>query len=155
MNDTYGLPIADITCGQPVCHFRPVGSLRSSWSLYVISALGGGVWKTGRSTYHRLQRQVHTTSGKYTRKLTVLIVDEIFTMEISATDTATQRTNTQIIYVIKFSGLLKPISELYKSVLGLLLGQWTNMDDIPADLNAFYRGCHSANLLVKYYNRTK
>lgn len=28
MNDTYGLPIIDITCWRPVCLFRPVGPPR-------------------------------------------------------------------------------------------------------------------------------
>lgn len=93
MNDTYGLPIMDITCCQPVCHFRPVGSLPVSWSLYVNAALGEGLknW-----TIHiPSPTTVHTTSGK-SRKSTVLVVDDIFILEISATDTATHWTNSPI-----------------------------------------------------------
>lgn len=34
MNDTYGLPISDITCSQPVCHIDLSGLCKLSRGLY-------------------------------------------------------------------------------------------------------------------------
>lgn len=85
----YGYNMLLASMSFPTC-------LVSAWFLDEVwfrTPLWAKVWKTGRSTYHRLQRQVHTTSGNRARKLTVLVVGDIFGLQISSTDTATHWTN--------------------------------------------------------------
>lgn len=64
----------------------PVGSLQA-FSWFVSTPHWARFWKTGRSTYHRLHESAHSLWRK--RYITVLVVGDIFALEISATDTAT------------------------------------------------------------------
>lgn len=62
IDDTYGLPIMDIACCQPVCHFRPVGSLQA-FLKFVCERLSGRRSEKLDDPHTIAYRQVFTTSA--------------------------------------------------------------------------------------------